>query len=535
MPRLFHRAVLRRVATAALAAVTLTGLLGLTASAGTIGSWNPVIAVPGIAALSPVSGGAIENLSCPTAGNCTAVGYFAGASSSFQALVVDEVNGTWQNAMAVPGTVVLNAGGVARAQAIDCSSPGNCDLVGMYRDAADHAQLFVDEEVAGVWQTATTAPGSTTLNHGSYTWADAISCLSLGNCAMSGGYSDASGNTQGFVANEVNGTWQAMSDVPGLPALNVGGDAEAYGVSCTSVANCVAGGYYADHGGSSTTYQGFLATETNGTWGSASAVPGLNALNVSGNAGLYALACPSAGNCAGGGIYKDAANLTQAFVVDEKNGTWGSATELAGSAALHVGTKTSDVTGVFALTCVSAGNCLAGGQYDGSAGIQPMVASEVAGTWQNAIELPGSGSLNADNRGWVNSVACASAGNCAAGGVYTDGSNHMQAFVDNEVNGAWQNTIEVPGTNGLSTTGNTGVSAVACATSGYCAAGGYYYTAGSQINGFLTTASAATPPTTTTTKPPVKKHTITCVRGKKVKHVTAVKPRCPIGWKLKKK
>ena len=136
--------------------------------------------------------------------------------------------------------------------------------------------------------TAVTAPGSTILNHGSYTWVDALSCAPLGNCAMSGGYSDASNNTQGFVANEVGGTWQTMTDVPGLKALNVGGDAETYGLARTSVSNCVAGGFHADLGGSSATYQGFLTSEAGRTWSAATAIPDLNDLNVNGNAGIYA-------------------------------------------------------------------------------------------------------------------------------------------------------------------------------------------------------------------------------------------------------
>jgi hypothetical protein len=32
----------------------------------------------------------------------------------------------------------------------------------------------------------------------------------------------------------------------------------------------------------------------------------------------------------------------------------------------------------------------------------------------------------------------------------------------------------------------------------------------------------------------VKKSTITCVKGKLIKKVAAIKPKCPIGYKLKK-
>jgi hypothetical protein len=44
---------------------------------------------------------------------------------------------------------------------------------------------------------------------------------------------------------------------------------------------------------------------------------------------------------------------------------------------------------------------------------------------------------------------------------------------------------------------------------------------------------APTPSPTATTKPAAKKITITCVKGKSSKKVTAIKPTCPTGYKKK--
>jgi len=69
------------------------------------------------------------------------------------------------------------------------------------------------------------------------------------------------------------------------------------------------------------------------------------------------------------------------------------------------------------------------------AGVAPAATGAVisAGIWRKAIEVPGSGALNQGQPGFavavVVSVSCASAGNCAAGGIYTDGSGKSQAFV----------------------------------------------------------------------------------------------------------
>ena len=77
-----------------------------------------------------------------------------------------------------------------------------------------------------------------------------------------------------------------------------------------------------------------------------------------------------------------------------------------------------------------AGNCLAGGYYTDRAGHrQTFVASERNGTWHTAIEVPGTSALNKGVVAGVYSVSCASAGHCAVGGAYEDGSANTQAFV----------------------------------------------------------------------------------------------------------
>ena len=58
-----------------------------------------------------------------------------------------------------------------------------------------------------------------------------------------------------------------------------------------------------------------------------------------------------------------------------------------------------------------------------------VVAGQADGTWQNAIEVPGTATRNRGGAAFVTSVSCASAGNCSAGGYYTDSSGHEQVFV----------------------------------------------------------------------------------------------------------
>src|SRR5215468_3814527 len=139
---------------------------------------------------------------------------------------------------------------------------------------------------------------------------------------------------QGAGAVARAGTWRTAIEVPGLGSLNKGGEAQVHSVSCGSAGNCAAGGCYTDGHGHG---QAFVASEQNGTWHTAIKVPGSGALNKRGEAEVFSVSCASAGNCAAGGLYRDGSARFQAFVVSERNGTWGTAIGVPGSGALNAG------------------------------------------------------------------------------------------------------------------------------------------------------------------------------------------------------
>jgi hypothetical protein len=206
-----------------------------------------------------------------------------------------------------------------------------------------------------------------------------------------------------------------VREVPGTAALNKGGKAEINSVSCASAGNCSAGGDFEDGTGNE---QAFVVSETNGSWRQAEEAPGTAALNEGGEALVDSVSCASAGNCSAGGYYQDGSDNTQAFVVSQTDGTWHEAEEVPGTAALNKGGKAE----VNSVSCASAGNCGAGGYYtDGSGAQQAFVVGEVSGTWHQAEEVPGSAALSKGGAAEVNSVSCASAGNCGAGGSYAAG------------------------------------------------------------------------------------------------------------------
>jgi hypothetical protein len=301
--------------------------------------------------------------------------------------------------------------------------------------ARSYLLAFVASEVAGHWRPAIAVPGLAALNYRQGV-ISALSCASAGNCGAGGSYVDGAGHGQAFLVTEVRGTWRAAFEVPGTAALNAGGSAGINAISCPAAGGCGAGGGYAPAKGGS---QAFVVTQAGGTWGSAIEVPGTARLNVHDGAQVNAISCASPGNCGAGGIYADkrqsgALTNGQAFVASEVRGTWHTATEVPGIASLNKG----DDAYLTSIACPTAGNCTAGGSYSSYAhGGQPLydqafVVSQSAGRWAKAIEVPGTGSLNAQKVAATTAVSCPKPGRCGAGGYYADRKYQFQAFVDTQ-------------------------------------------------------------------------------------------------------
>jgi hypothetical protein len=340
------------------------------------GTWGSAIEAPGIPFLN-YGGSLATAVSCPSDGNCSAGGTYLDASDHLQAFAINETSGSWGTAIAIPGVVALNAGGLATLVGVSCSSTGNCTATGAYTDAGAHYQTFVADETGGTWGTATAIPALSALGAST---PDAISCSSVGNCGIGGAYTDSAAHSQAYVANEANGTWSA-SELPGSGALNAGGTAQVTSISCRAAGACAAVGAYTD---GSTDLQGFVADESGGTWGSAQAVSGLATLNVGGAAIVTSVSCAAPGDCDAVGGYSDTANSSQAFYVDEVNGAWGSATEVPGTAALNAAGSAISLT----TSCSTYGNCTEGGSYaDGSGNLQAFAVSETFVKTDNKIHV----------------------------------------------------------------------------------------------------------------------------------------------------
>jgi hypothetical protein len=205
--------------------------------------------------------------------------------------------------------------------------------------------------------------------------------------------------------------------VPALTALNAARWASISSVSCASAGNCVAGGSYTDPSGHS---QAFVVDETAGTWGTAKLLPGtvppLPGGSYQSGSIFSSVSCPSAGNCvAVGDIYPDA----PAIIAEESGGSWGAARQITGT------TPSSPLS----VSCPSVGNCAVGG-FSSSNDSAPFLLDETDGSWGTPQEVPGSA---ADDIWTVSSMSCASPGYCTAGGTYySNSARTAYAFVIDE-------------------------------------------------------------------------------------------------------
>jgi hypothetical protein len=462
------------MATAAIVAAVCSGPLtsasaateaGVTTVARAVagGRWGVAQEVPGTAALNLAGGADVYSISCGSAGNCSAGGAYEYKIERWEPFVVSETHGAWGTAIEVPGIAALNKRHAAGIASVSCASAGNCSAGGSYTGGSGKDQVFVVGEKKGTWDTAIELPGIAALNVGGDAGLSSISCASPGNCAAGGSYAQGHFLAQAFVVSQTNGTWGTAVQVPGIAALNTGQQAQVNSVSCASPGYCSAGGYYSNKAGAQ---EAFVVDETNGTWGTAQPVPG--AVNPGG--AVTSVSCGKAGYCSAGG-YSYIEGRQQPFVVSETNGTWGQAAELPGIAVLNTG----PLAGITSVSCASAGNCSAGGQYStGRKHLaihqQAFVVSEVNGTWGTAEEVPGSGALNPGGIAQVNSVSCGSPGNCSAGG-YTNGNANGTAFVVDETNGNWGTAHQVRGTPGYL---GAEVETMSCVPAGSCSAGGFY-------------------------------------------------------------
>jgi hypothetical protein len=220
------------------------------------GKWEPAVSVR-----LPGGGTAVDHfgftgLSCPSAGNCTAVGGSTDPKGGEQGLILEERNGVWLQGIRAP----LPRGGAAPSEpnafddpllSVSCAAPDDCAAVGAYvmRGSPNRYHGWLLTERAGTWSASgLVLPPKTKASGGVF--LKQVSCPSRGNCVAVGYYA-GKGITHGLIVIERRGKWQRAIK-PTLPAdagkRQHGG---LDGVSCSSTSRCTVVGSYNDSSGKS--------------------------------------------------------------------------------------------------------------------------------------------------------------------------------------------------------------------------------------------------------------------------------------------
>jgi len=392
----------------------------------TAGHWGT-----GVDAVLPANGSVLcpqvwlNSVSCPSPGNCVAVGSYSSTEGGEPGLLLTEKAGYWTaHEAALPANpdpgpfdsyVTLNS--------VSCASVGNCTAVGYYGGSGDGVGLLLTEK-RGHWARGVTPPLPSDAS-GTGVNLSSVSCAADGSCSAVGLYDgnfpsrgDASGKP--LLLTNAGGEWHAVKAV--MPPDGPGEWAEVSSVSCASGGNCSAIGAYnigidSEHGP-----EGVLLTEKAGEWGRGiKAKTPKNAATSGFWAGygeLTGISCSSPGNCVTVGNYFDDHNRGQGMMVTEKAGEWRRGVRAALPRHVHAGS-------LYIVSCASPGNCTAAGYYaapggHGDAG-GVMFLTETAGRWARGVKAP----IWRESLG-VFAISCASPGNCGVVG----GSHLNQILVD---------------------------------------------------------------------------------------------------------
>lgn len=224
------------------------------------GQWGPSLGVqlprdadasgdPSKGGTSPFLG--FTGLSCPSAGNCTAVGGYAISGEQEGGLILKQRKGVWLPGIRAP----LPRGGVAPSAPnswidplgpVSCAAPNDCVAIGSYvkHESPNRYHGWLLTERSGKWSASglvlprkTKASGGVFLNQ--------VTCPSRGNCVAIGFYA-SHGKTNGLIDIERQGKWQRAikAALPANAAKTSRQHAFLDSISCPSTNRCTIVGSY---------------------------------------------------------------------------------------------------------------------------------------------------------------------------------------------------------------------------------------------------------------------------------------------------
>ena len=426
--------------------------------------------------------GLVEQVACPSAKNCGALGVS----------LYSELGGKWK-ASEVP--VVAHTGGT-NLRALDCPAAGKCEAVALggiqhVLHLSENGRQWTAGEIALPSDAAPVNPPS-----GPEPLLNSISCASPGNCVAVGQYL-GSGMTHPLLVTERDGTWGAGVE-PELPPNadtspdpnqpDVGGGLEF--VSCPAAGECTAVGWYTNKDAGHSVYP-WVLTESGGTWSAGqdallpadASILGEFEKGPSPFFGFTGLSCPSAGNCTAVGGYEGTNGAEEGLILTERDGVWspGFKAPLPRNAVPKIESNEFN-SPLVSVSCAATDDCAAVGRY-GPGSPRGLLLTERGGTWKaSSLALPAK--AKAPGGVYLTSVSCPSRGNCAAVGHYR-WKRATHGLVVRERGGKWLRAANAAVPRGASSKQHTFLNSVSCPSASTCTAGGYYADRSHKTQGLL--------------------------------------------------
>lgn len=332
----------------------------------------------------------LRSVSCSSTGNCVAVGNYRAANRTTRPLLVTESGGTWGagSEPQLPGNADTspdpNQPGVGGGLSlVSCPAAGECTAVGSYTnsDAGHSYYPWVATQSGGAWSAGAEAllPADAAVQGdleksgtAPFFGFTGLSCPAAGNCIAVGGYEDKNGAEQGLILTEHDGVWSRGVKAPAEGTPNEESNefnSPLVSVSCSAPDDCAAIGWYVLR--TSGTYHGLLLRERSGKW-TASALTLPAKAKAPGGVFLTSVSCPSRGNCVAAGVY-GGGGKTHGLFVRERGGKWSRALDAALPKGASASGKSHSL--LYSVSCPSASACMAGGYYAGFHKVQGLLLS----------------------------------------------------------------------------------------------------------------------------------------------------------------
>lgn len=359
----------------------------------------------------------------------------------------------------------------ASLYATTCTSSGNCLAGGNYTDSSGRTEAYVTRESKGTWGAGVriVLPQGAVADPGAL--VGGVACVSAGNCFAVGSFEhDASQDSRAFIASQVNGVWKPAF-VPHLPLNANGVSGQLNAITCLHTGFCEAVGNYSDKSGRSLAM--VLVKPAGQKWQQATQLLSPKGATADPNAYLTALSCPSAGNCIAVGTYRMAGTgkPTQAMGAVESSGTWHRAVRVAPPANWGSG-QPAYLSGI---ACRS-GICTAAGQYYfAPAASRAMWVTESKGHFgigKEVITAPADASPVADTNFYA--ISCPQTGPCVAVGNYINTSGTFATMYMTLTSGKWTASTLLLPLNAATSGQFAFAEAVSCTGTEHCTAVGDY-------------------------------------------------------------